>query len=141
MQAWLLALVPSMLLSAAVNILLPGAEPPPLPTELGPGFFALLVLAAPFLETLLMAPPLLLLRRLFGPAAAVLASAVLWGLIHASVAPAWGLVTWWPFLILSVAFLNWGRRGWLTAVAIVTAIHALQNGVGALLLLTMPNAS
>lgn len=138
-RAWLLALVPSILISVAVNLLLPDASVPPMPVERGAAFLVpLLVLVAPFVETLLMAPPLLLLNRLLGPAPAVIGSALLWGLLHASVAPAWGLITWWPFLVLSVAFLTWRPRGLGAAIGIATAIHALQNSVAAAMLFAMP---
>jgi hypothetical protein len=42
----------------------------------------------------------------------------------------WGLVVWWPFLILSAIFLVWrSERGLGTAILMTTAVHALQNAV------------
>ena len=79
--------------------------------------------------------PLLALQRVAGSAPAVVLNALLWGVVHSLVEPLWGLVVWWPFLILSIALLAWRERGLLAAVAIVTAIHTLQNAVAAALAL------
>ena len=124
--AWLLCLIPSLALTAAVNLLMPDFRTPELPVGNIPALTGL-VIAAPFLETLLMSGPLLLFDRLFGFTPAVIASAALWGILHALAAPAWGLVAWWPFLIFSTVFLVWRREGYWWAVLIVTLIHALQN--------------
>ena len=107
---------------------MPDFRPPDLPVGNIPALTGL-VIAAPFLETLLMSGPLLLFHRLFGFAPAAFASAALWGGLHALAAPAWGLVAWWPFLIFSTVFLVWRREGYWWAVLIVTLIHALQNFV------------
>ena len=50
-------------------------------------------------------------------------------------APAWGLIAWWGFLILSIAFLTWRRAGPGRAILVVFAIHALQNALAAFILL------
>lgn len=142
-KAWLLALLPSLALAAAVSWLFPGvaspefgsAETPVSRTVLGLS----LVLIGPFVETLVMGGWLLLLRRFVGFAPAVLLSALSWGLLHSFGAllaggpatPAWGLVVWWPFLILSIAFLAWRERGFWTAIGTATLIHGLQNAVAA----------
>jgi hypothetical protein len=90
----------------------------------------LLVVVSPVLETLLMIPPLLILERLAGPRAAIVGNAILWGVLHSLAAPLWGLVVWWPFLILSAIFLAWrSERGLGTAILMTTAVHALQNAV------------
>lgn len=131
--AWLLAIVPSLLLSAAVNHLVPG-KGPELP-EMGLAFtFFMLVIFAPVVETLIMGAVLLLLEPLGGFLPAVALSAIGWGVAHSLQAPAWGLVIWWPFVVFSVCFLVWKQRGLLLAFAIPTLVHALQNLVPALLL-------
>ena len=132
-RAWLLTFLPSLLLSALVSSLAAGAEQPDLPTQ---GTVALLaiVLFAPAVETLLMAPPLLLLSRWLGAGPAVLLSAAGWAIVHSLAAPVWGLVVWWPFLILSIAFLTWRSVGLPTALLIAASIHALHNAAGAALL-------
>jgi len=145
-KAWLLALVPSILLAGLVALLFAGNSAP----DFGPvqtssdraSLVVALVLIGPLIETLIMGAVLLILRRLFGFTAAVLLSALGWGLAHSfgglafggGAVPAWGLVVWWPFLILSIAFLTWRTRGILAGGAMATAIHGLQNSLPALAL-------
>ncbi len=128
-KAWLLIFIPSIALSAAVSMLVQKPAGPEFGAT-GLTLFFLLVLFAPVLETLIMIPPLLLIDRFAGPRWAIAGSAVLWGVLHSLAAPLWGLVVWWPFLILSAVLLVWRReRGLWTAIVMVTAIHALQNAV------------
>ncbi|HEX8641283.1 MAG TPA: hypothetical protein VF704_09025 [Allosphingosinicella sp.] len=131
-KAWLLALLPSLAIGAAIAYLTSGEAGPEfrLPAPL---FMLLVVAVAPLLETLIMIPPLLGLARLAGPGRAAIGSAFLWALFHSLAQPLWGLVVWWPFLILSVALLTWRQRGIGTAILVVTVIHMLQNAVAAAL--------
>jgi hypothetical protein len=116
--------------------LAPAMPRPHFPTN-SPATFLLVVVVSPALETLMMAGWIDLLRRWLGAVAAVVASAASWGVLHSLMAPAWGLVIWWPFLVFSVAYVTWRRDlGFWRAVALVTCIHALQNLTPALVLLT-----
>ena len=134
-KAWLTALLPSLFLSALVRMVAIDAAAPQFPGS--PGLLILLVVfVGPALETLLLAVPLLLLNRLFGLGPAVVGSALIWAVLHSLVVPTWGLVIWWPFLVMSIAFLAWRRRSLLTALGVAFAIHALQNGFAVLLILT-----
>jgi membrane protease YdiL (CAAX protease family) len=137
LKAWALMLVPSFALSALLALILPDLPRPDFPVEeIGfPVLFLLLVVVSPVVETLIMAPVLLLVTRLLGPGPAVLVSAALWAIGHSLQAAGWGLVVWWPFLVMSIAFLTWRPRGLATACGLVVAIHALQNLVGALFIL------
>jgi hypothetical protein len=131
-KAWLLALLPSL---ALVGLVAAATDGPAGPEFALPGrlFVLLVVIVAPLLDTLLMIPPLWLLNRIGGPAFAAAGSALLWAGFHSLAAPLWGLVVWWPFLILSIAFLTWWKRGTASAILVVTSIHALQNAVAAAL--------
>ena len=131
-RLWLLALLPSLMLSGIVSLLVPDAEPPALVTE-GSIPLLLIIVVAPLIETLIMAAILLGLRRIVGPTPAVLASALLWAAAHSLSAPVWGLIVWWPFLVFSAAFLAWRDRSLLTPIGIVTMAHAMQNATGILL--------
>jgi membrane protease YdiL (CAAX protease family) len=127
-KAWLVDLLPSLALAALVSLVVP--EDAHHKAHYDSLLRVLLtVLVGPFVETLLMIPPLLILNRLFGPRIAVLGSALLWATLHSLSAPAWGLVVWWGFLILSIAFLTWRRDGLGSAILVVFAIHALGNGL------------
>ena len=132
---WLLAFPPSLLLAVLAQWLLPDVPRPEFDVA-GPASVALLVIFAPLVETLIMAAVLEVLLRLLPPAAAVALSAVGWGLAHSWVAPAWGLVIWWPFLIFSTLYVTWAKRSVWAAVGVVFAVHALQNLGPSLLLLS-----
>ncbi len=132
---WLSALLPSLVLAALVAALLPEAQPPRFDVD---GLLAifLLVVFAPVVETLLMGSALLVLLRLVSPGAAVILSALGWGLVHSLAVPAWGLVIWWPFLIFSTLFVTWRSRSLAAAFAMPAAVHALHNLPSALLIAT-----
>jgi membrane protease YdiL (CAAX protease family) len=95
--------------------------------------FFLLVVFAPFVETLIMAGFLSLLLRFMSPAAAILTSALGWGVAHSLQAIGWGLVIWWPFLIFSTLYVVWRQRGVWAGLGVAAATHALQNTGPALL--------
>ena len=133
---WLLSITGSLLLAALWQWIAPGLGSPQMPPVPGALLLLMLVVFAPFVETLIMAAVLELMLRLRVPAgAAVLLSALGWGAAHSSQAAGWGLVIWWPFLIFSTLYVTWSKRGIWTGVAIVFAVHALQNLGPALLLL------
>ncbi len=129
LKAWLLVFLPSVALSVAISLLVQQPAGPEFQAT-GLKLFLLVALFAPVAETLLMIPPLLLLERLAGARLAIVGSAILWGLLHSLSAPLWGLIAWWPFLILSAIMLVWRReRGLIAATLVVTAVHSLQNAV------------
>lgn len=131
--AWLLALIPSLALSALASQIAPDKGPQFPEMSAGMAVFAL-VFFAPIVETLIMGTVLLILNRLFGFLPAVLLSSAGWGIAHSLQAPAWGLVIWWPFLIFSVSFLVWKQRGLGWAFLIPALVHGLQNAGPALML-------
>jgi hypothetical protein len=133
--AWATSFFPSVLLSWFASQLLPDAAKPEFPA--GSAFvFVLIVIVSPAIETLMMGVWIDVLRRWLTPAAAVITSAASWALFHSSMAAAWGLVIWWPFLIFSTAFVTWRHRlGFWGAAGLVACIHGLQNLPPAMLLL------
>jgi len=134
LKAWLLAFIPSIGLAGLVTWLAP--EPPaPDFGGTGPGVAFAVVIFAPVVETLLMTPPVLILNRLLGPSAAILGSAILWGFLHSWAEPLWGLIIWWPFLVLSAVLLAWREKGLGIAMAMVIAVHAMQNLIPGMTLL------
>lgn len=127
--AWALSLGGSLLLTLVLSLVAPGAEQPLFPGPTALVLFAIIVFA-PALETALLALMLWPLNHWFGPARATLAAAAVWGALHSTAAPVWGLVIWWPFLVFSVTILVWRRRvGWIGGWAMATGVHALQNVV------------
>jgi hypothetical protein len=131
--AWLLAFPFSVVLAVVARTVLPEAAPPEFKVEGALALF-MLVVFAPLIETLIMGALLLLLLRLAGPTIAVLISAIGWGAAHSAMAPIWGLIIWWPFLIFSTLFVTWRQRSLTMAFLMPMLAHALQNSVPALLI-------
>ena len=140
LRAWPLALAPTLafafFLSALFQLfgldLFLGEDPLAPLRAVSKGMFLLqVVLFAPLAETLLMAPLLALLMRLWRgrrlPAA--LSSAAVWAFLHSLSALLWGLCIFWSFLVFSTAWLAWRPRSFGHAFFVTAGIHALQNAV------------
>ncbi len=132
-RAWLaivigaaLTLSGSLLLSWGASTIAPSLARPDFALR-GPIAFALLVMFAPLVETLIMAAVLSLLARFLSPTLAVLTSAALWGVAHSLQATVWGLVVWWPFLVFSTLYVVWRQRGAWAGIGVAATTHALQN--------------
>ena len=130
---WLTAFPPSILLAVLGAMLFPTAEQPQFQVD-GTAAVLALVVFAPVVETLIMGAILLILLLLLSPAVAVIVSAIGWGIAHSLIAPIWGLVIWWPFLVFSTIFVAWRARSLALAFALPMCVHALQNLIPALLL-------
>ena len=126
LTAWALSIAGSIALAAVSKAVAPALPTPEFPMK-GPIAFFMLVVFAPFVETLIMAGLLSLFLRLLPPATAILLSALAWGVAHSSMALGWGLVIWWPFLIFSTLYVVWRQRGFWVAVGVAATTHALQN--------------
>jgi hypothetical protein len=129
----LTALVPSLLLSALVQWLLPSASGPKFAFDGAIAIFALVVFA-PVVETLIMGVVLLVLLRVMSPTAAVLASSAAWGVEHSLAARIWGHIVWWPIVIFSSLFVNWRTLTLAAAFAVPAAAQELLNLGPAMLL-------
>ena len=134
--SWPLVSLPALGLAALFAALFPAAPTPQFPGDPGVVFF-LVTLLAPVVETLIMAAVLELLLRIVPTGWAVALSALGWGIAHSLQAPTWGLVIWWPFLIFSLLYVTWRKRSVAGAIGIVSAVHALNNLIPALLLLRL----
>ena len=121
-----------MIFAAIGAFLIPEAQQPEFHVSGLAAIFAL-VIFSPVVETLIMGGILLVLLRLMPPWLAIVASALGWGAAHSSVAPIWGLVIWWPFLVFSTLFVTWRLRSLALAFAVPACVHALQNLIPALL--------
>ena len=129
---WLTAFSVSIVLGLLVARLMPQAVPPKFDVE-GAAAIIALVLFAPIVETIVMGAVLLLLLLALPPAVAVIVSALGWGVVHSLIAPTWGLVIWWPFLVFSTLFVAWRGRSLALAFTIPACTHALQNLIPAIL--------
>lgn len=129
---WLTTFIPSILLAAIIGLIVPNVPQPQFNVAGAVAVF-MLVVFAPVLETLIMGTVLLVLLRLFSPTAAILLSAVGWGIAHSWAAPTWGLVIWWPFLVFSTLFVAWRQHSLGAAFAVPMIAHGLHNLPTALL--------
>ena len=130
---WLTATIPSLLLAALVSQLLPQLPGPKFDMDPAVAIIAIVIIS-PVMETLIMAAVLSALMRFLPATAAILVSAIGWGLAHSAMAPAWGLVIWWPFLVFSTLYVVWRQRSLAAAIAVPATVHALQNLGPALLI-------
>jgi hypothetical protein len=123
---WLTAIIPSLVLAWLIGMVAPDVPQPQFDVK---GLLAVFLLAvfSPVVESLIMGGFLLILLRFFSPPVAILASSIGWGIAHSSLAPTWGMVIWWPFLIFSTLFVTWRERSLLAAFAMPMAVHAMQN--------------
>lgn len=133
LAAFPLALIPSMalfasvyLLLAAVGVDLNGIQRPS-PSATATGLFGAVVVA-PIVETCVLSLLLIALlkmgvRPLFG----AVVSAVLWGALHATLAPLWFFGTVWSFFVFSCAFIGWRERSFNQAFVAAAVPHALIN--------------
>ena len=118
------------------SLIFPTAPPPDFGGVSGFAALFALVIFAPVSETLIMAAVLAVLLRFLPPIIAILTSAALWGLAHSLLAPTWGLVIWWPFLIFSTLYVVWRQRSLFAGLAVPATVHALQNLPPALVVAT-----
>jgi hypothetical protein len=101
--------------------------------------FAEIVIGAPLLETMLMAPLLALLRRFVRQRWFVICgSALAWAILHSLSVPIWGVCIFWTFVVFSAAFEAWRPRGFWYAYFVTAGIHALNNGLALGLLIPQP---
>jgi membrane protease YdiL (CAAX protease family) len=127
----LLSLIPSILLAFAVTGLFAQAGPqfedldPRVPVLF---VFIVIVVFSPVTETLLMSLFFFILSFFIkSRLIQAIVSAILWAVLHSTLSPAWGLVVWWPFFVMSCAYLTWRKKSWIKAVWVTACIHALQN--------------
>lgn len=130
--AWATSFFPSIALSFLISQIFPDAAHPEFNLSPGLVIFAVVVFA-PVVETLIMGSVLLILLRFLPPAAAIILSAIGWGVAHSLQVPIWGLTIWWPFLVLSTLFVAWRERSLWLAFTLPMIAHGMQNLFPALL--------
>jgi len=126
-----LALLPSIAILTIATLLskLIGLTPRfPSHPAMSASWAFVMVIATPVLETVVLAALLWILarfvrarRRLAG------ASAILWGLLHATAAPIWFFGTAWSFFVFSSAYIAWRERSRTHAFVAAAVPHGLVN--------------
>lgn len=135
LKGTLICLLPSLAISSIIDLVVPQSQNPEFSGSLI--FNAInLVLLTPVIETLLMWLVLRFLRLFISSSPYVaLASASIWAVAHSLWVPAWGLIAFWPFFVLSIAFLEWEKKALSKAIGVTASIHMCQNLMGLMLLL------
>jgi hypothetical protein len=140
LRAWLIGFIPSMLIAGLLGgagLFADEARQRQLGDMPEVELIVLLLAFAPIVESLLLSATLGILGFFMRSRATVAAvSALIWALLHLVNGAIVPLIIAWPFFVFSVAYLAWRPRGWLRAMAVVTATHSLQNLVPAIVLLT-----
>lgn len=86
------------------------------------------VIFAPLAETLLMIPILKIIKRFTNNFwTIVFINALVWSCLHSLSMPVWGIFTFFPFVVFTVAFLTWETHSKRFAFCITACIHGLQN--------------
>jgi hypothetical protein len=139
-HAWLIVLIPDILIAAIVVAALFGTGLSTethslLPSLMTLTFFGELVVKAPWTETLIMWPILFTLRLILGNTIWVpVASGLIWGNLHAFGGEQSGVSQIWGFFVLSVCFLEWEKKSKGLAILVTGLVHMLGNLVPFLLL-------
>ncbi|HTU64547.1 MAG TPA: hypothetical protein VMF52_01245 [Steroidobacteraceae bacterium] len=137
--AWPLALIPSILLAALAYAAFAGAgadvEAIRKPMrDVAQRQLWIALLAAPIIETLVLALVIQLIGRLTKHREAIaIASALLWGALHASFYPLWFFGTVWSFYVFSRGYLAWRPVSVKHALGAAAVPHALVNSSALLL--------
>lgn len=132
---WLTSFPVAVVLAIIAGMIFPHAPQPDF--KGGPALVLfLVVIFSPVVETLIMGSVLLVLLRFIPETAAILVSAVGWGIAHSLLAPTWGMTVWWPFLILSTLFVTWRKRSLTLAFVLPICVHAMQNLLPALMVVS-----
>ncbi len=133
-RAWLMALIPSLALTAlvALSAVFRGTsgQNPPLLGESPWGITFGALIFSPWLETLLMWP-ILGLVKIFTqkPLEIAVASGLIWGGLHSLAMPGWGLTTWWPFVVFSLCFMAWQKKSVGRAITVTALVHTCHNAL------------
>ena len=131
--AWPLALVPSIILAALAYAVISGAGVDMAAVQRPMRDIAqrklwLALLAAPIVETLLLALGLKLISLVTKHREAIaITSALAWGALHASFYPIWFFGTVWSFYVFSRGYLAWRPVSVKHALGAAAVPHALVN--------------
>ena len=131
--AWHLALIPSILLVVLAYAVFSGAgadvsalQKPA--REVAQRNVWMMVLVAPFIETLLLALGMKLLGLITRHREIIaITSALGWGALHASFYPMWFFGTAWSFYVFSRGYLAWQPVSYKHALGAAAVPHALVN--------------
>lgn len=115
------------LLSYLVQLAAPGLAGPEFPDAHWLVTFTSIVIVSPVLETFFMAGVYALSRRFTGVGGSIIVTTIICAICHSLLAPAWGLVIWWPFMVFTTIYAIWRQVSFGAGLAMGMAAHALNN--------------
>lgn len=125
-QSFILALCLALPAAYSVHVFFPLSESPD--SELTILSFFSVVIFSPFLETLLMTLSFSVIKSFTNKLGIIcFVSALFWAGLHSLLIPVWGLVTFFTFLVFSIAFQVWDKVSRKDAYIVVFSIHVLIN--------------
>jgi len=138
LRTGLISLVPSLIIVISLGMLgIMNEENGPKFEGPTVGLLVGIVILGPPIETLLMAAVLWVLSFITKRKVALaILSALVWAGLHSIAAPVWGLGVLWPFFVFSCSYLTWRQRAWWRAVLVTSCVHAFQNILPAIAIVT-----
>ncbi|WP_234402716.1 hypothetical protein [Pseudoalteromonas piratica] len=131
----LISLISSISIFLILNIIFPAED---IGKSFEGNFTELIIILGfltPLVETLLLLIGILFINRFSKNIHLTSAiSAVIWAGMHSYVSPVWGVVTFLPFYIFSLAFLVWKENSILCGFFVSFIIHSLQNNFAVFLM-------
>lgn len=144
LEAWPIALIPSVLLFALATgllalagVSLESVAPPA--REVSVSSFLGVVIFAPIVETLVLIGGIKILGSISSrPVVVAMMSALAWGFFHGIFGALWFFGTVWSFFVLSCAYLAWRDRSLRAGFIAASVPHALVNLTAMCMLLLKP---
>lgn len=144
LEAWPIALIPSVLLFvlasgllALAGVSLESVAPPA--REVSVSTFLGVVIFAPIVETLVLIGGIKILGSISSRHAAVaMMSALAWGFFHGIFGALWFFGTVWSFFVFSCAYLAWRSQSFKAGFIAASVPHALINLTAMCMLLLKP---
>jgi|GEM_PF-608526 len=144
LEAWPIALIPSVLLFvlasgllALAGVSLESIAPPA--REVSVSTFLGAVIFAPIVETLVLIGGIKILGCISSrPVVVAMMSALVWGILHGIFGALWFFGAVWSFFVFSCAYLAWRDRSFKAGFIAASVPHALVNLTAMSILLFKP---
>jgi membrane protease YdiL (CAAX protease family) len=130
-RAWLISVIPTLFIGIIAVVVVAFLDyTPPSPNLSIDAYIIVGLFLAPFLESCLMLPILWILKLVLRNTLWVaLASALIWGCLHALSNVVQGVVIVWAFFVMSQCFLAWEKKSKLTGIGVTALVHMCHNFV------------
>lgn len=133
-KAFGISIIPIMLLAFILLSIFPEAQEPEYST-IGVSAYFGAVIFSPLVETLLLWGIILIISNFIKSTWGIaILSAFICGVFHSLLAPMWGVIIFWSFVVFSISFIEWRKISKKSAFFITMSIHMCQNLFGLVLI-------